>query len=91
LIFRQLGHLFKTSTAFCPFLGEGLALSRIRFFTLSFYLFGGPLKHLSQKEDLKMLMDLTFRRKILNYIVGFLKVLLYPSPPLEGESFVKIV
>jgi hypothetical protein len=38
-----------------------------------------------------MLMELTFKRKILNFIVGLLKVFLHPPPPLEKESFVKVV
>ncbi len=50
-----------------------------------------PSKHLSQREDLKMLMDLTFRRKILICIAELLKVLLHPPPPLERESLFKVV
>jgi len=34
-----------------------------------------------------MLMELTFKRKILNFIVEFLKVFLHPPPPLEREDF----
>jgi len=52
------------------------------------YLFEGPLKQLSQRHDLNTLMDLTFRRKIPICMAEFLKVFLYPSPPLERESFV---
>jgi len=38
-----------------------------------------------------MLMDLTLRRKILICIVELLKVFLHPPPPLERESFIRIV
>ena len=38
-----------------------------------------------------MLMELTFKRKILNCIVEFLKVFLHPPPPLGREGFVKVV
>jgi hypothetical protein len=38
-----------------------------------------------------MLMGLTFKRKILNYIVSLLKVFLHPPPPLEREGFFKVV
>jgi hypothetical protein len=38
-----------------------------------------------------MPMGLTFKRKILNCIVGLLKVFLHPPPPLEREGFVKVV
>ncbi len=38
-----------------------------------------------------MLMELTFKRKILNFIVGLLKVFLHPPPPLEREGFVNVV
>ena len=38
-----------------------------------------------------MLMELTFKRKILNCIVEFLKVFLHPPPPLEREGFIKVV
>jgi hypothetical protein len=38
-----------------------------------------------------MLMELTFKRKILNFIVGLLKVFLHPPPPLEREGLVRIV
>jgi hypothetical protein len=38
-----------------------------------------------------MLMELTFKRKILNFIVGLLKVFLHQPPPLEREGFVKVV
>ena len=33
-----------------------------------------------------MLIELTFKRKILNCIVGLLKVFLHPPPPLERED-----
>jgi len=38
-----------------------------------------------------MLMGLTFKKKILNCIVELLKVFLHPPPPLERESFVKVL
>jgi len=36
-------------------------------------------------------MELTFRRRILNCMDEFLKVFLYPPPPLEQEGFIRIV
>jgi hypothetical protein len=38
-----------------------------------------------------MLIELTFKRKILNCIEELLKVFLHPSPPLEREDLVKVV
>ena len=38
-----------------------------------------------------MLMELTFKRKILSFILVLLKVFLHPPPPLEREGFVKVV
>jgi hypothetical protein len=58
---------------------------RIGFFIFSFSLFEGPLKHLSQREDLNIPMELTFKRRILNCIDELLKVFLHAPPPLERE------
>ena len=38
-----------------------------------------------------MLKGLTFKRKILNYIVELLKVFLHLPPPSEREGFFKVV
>jgi hypothetical protein len=60
-----------------------LGVIEISFVILSFF-FGRPLKHLSQRGDVRMPKDLTFRR-ILNFREGILKVFLHLPPPLEGE------
>jgi len=65
-------------TAFRPLLLQGLALLGLSFLLLSFF-FGRPLNHLSQKGDLKLLMELTFKRKILNCIDQLLKAFLHPK------------
>jgi len=36
-------------------------------------------------------MELTFKKRIPNCIVEFLKVFLHPPPPLERENFIRIV
>jgi hypothetical protein len=46
-----------------------------------------PLKHSGQRGDLKLLMELTFKRKILNCIDELLKVFLYSPPPLKEKVF----
>jgi hypothetical protein len=56
-----------------------------------FSFFGRPLKHLSQKEDLKLLMELILRRKIINCIFEILKAFLHPSPPFGKRKFIRIV
>jgi hypothetical protein len=90
-ILRQLGHLsLKRPAAFRPLLTESLALSGLSFLLLRFF-FGRPLKHSSQRGDLKLLMELTFKRRILNCIDELLKVFLHPPPPLERESLVRLV
>jgi hypothetical protein len=83
-ILRQLGHLISRSAAFRPLLTEGLALSGLSFLLLSFF-FGRPLKHLSQRGDLKLLMELTFKRRIPNCIDEVLRVFLHPPPPFSGK------
>jgi hypothetical protein len=50
-------------------------------FYFGFSFFEGPLKLLSQRRDLKMLMDLTFRRKILICMWELLKVFIHLPPP----------
>jgi hypothetical protein len=44
----------------------------------------------SQREELTILIELTFKRKILNCMVKFLKVFLYPPPPLEREDLIRL-
>jgi hypothetical protein len=60
-------------------------------FYFGFSFFEGPLKHLSQEEDLKLLMGLTFMKKILNCIVELLKVFPPSTTPLERENFIRNV
>jgi hypothetical protein len=86
-IHRQLGHLLlRRPFAFCPLLTEGLALSGLSLLLKFLDLFlWRPLKHLSQREGLRMLLDLTFRRKILICIVDLLKVFLHPPPPWKEK------
>jgi hypothetical protein len=55
------------------------------------FFFGGPLKHLSQNGDSNLLVELTFKRRILSCIEDFLKVFFHPPPPMERESFMRIV
>jgi hypothetical protein len=50
-----------------------------------------PLKHLSQRGDFNMPINLAIRREILIYRVMFLKVFLHPPPPSEREGFGPIV
>jgi hypothetical protein len=83
--------MLENPATFRSLLTEGVALSRIKFFIFRFYLFGGPLNHLSQREELKILMDLTFRSKILFCIVELLKAFLHPPPPPEREKLFRIV
>ena len=78
--------LTKKPAAFRPHLTDGLALSGLNSLFLDFFLFREPLKNLSQRGDLKLLMDLTYRRKILSCIVEILKVFLHLPPPLEGDT-----
>ena len=40
---------------------------------------------------MKLLMELTFKRRILNCIDELLKVFLHPPPPLERKDFIGIV
>jgi hypothetical protein len=59
--------------------------------SLFLVLFGRPLKHLSQRGNLKLLMDLIFKRRILNCIDELLRVLLHPPPPFGRESILREV
>jgi hypothetical protein len=54
-----------------------------------FFIWKASKKLKSEREELIMLMGLTFKRKILNDIEEFLKVFPHPPPPLERESFVR--
>jgi len=58
---------------------------------LRFSFFGRPLKYLSQREDLNMVMNLTSGRKILICIVEPLKVFLHPPPPSKTKNLIRIV
>jgi len=60
-------------------------------FYFGFSFFEGPLKHLSQEENLKLLMELTFMKKILNCIVELLKVVPPSTTPFRERNFIGII
>jgi len=84
LSFGSSAIFVKRPVAFRLLLTEGLALSGLN--SIWIFLFGRPLKHSSQKVDMKLLMELNFKRKILSCEVGILKVFLNLPPPFRREK-----